>query len=1227
MPTRFKDYLTIITGILLCLSAHAKPGDVTGFALLSRSGPGHMEVRLDKEQSRWLQDRRGLVLGTSSPDYPPFDITASGRDYEGITADYAGILSGALGLPIKVHSFATREAAIQALEDGQIDLLGSANGFEAVNKNISLSIPYAIDQPVLVTREGETRSLTDGLAGMRLSMVYHYLPLDEIKAQYPEAIIQFYPSYLNAINAVAFDQADVFLGDTISTHYLINKGYLRNVKMANFGKHEAYGFSFAVRGDEPLLLGIVNNILKAIPTGERESIAQRWSAGSDILLTDHKLQLSPREEQWLKANPLVRVVVNEALAPITFFDADGNFRGVTADLLELIRLRTGLRFEIQKSRSLDDMISRIDSGKADIIAAISPTNAREDRLHFSRPYMENSFVLLTTKGRDSPVNLEQMQNKRLAITRGNPLIDYLRREFAQIRLVETDDSLKAVELLAQGQVEGAVGSLVIANYLIASQVFDDKLQISATIGTQQAVFTLATARGATELGSILDKALLSIAPDELGIVNSRWRGYTPASDSYWRNYHRLIIQIIIGASVLLLLSLGWNAYMRRQIRQRQLAERALSDQFEFMRALVNGTPHPIYVRDRQGLLQTCNDSYLEAFSAKLEDLIGKSALEGARALGNEEEAGQYQADYLRVIEEGKPLICDRTLHIGGRELTLYHWILPYRNSLGEVQGIIGGWIDISERRQLVEELRSAKEQADEANRAKSTFLATMSHEIRTPMNAVIGMLELTLKRADQGHLDRPAIEVAYNSARDLLELIGDILDIARIESGRLSLSPERVNLEELVESVVRVFDGLARQKSLSLVIEAPAREQRCDVLVDPLRFKQILSNLISNAIKFTERGQVSVGLTLQPGESARQVQVQLRVEDTGIGISEADQMRLFQPFAQADNSGQLARSGAGLGLVICRSLCEMMGGTLTLASVPGQGTQVNVSLRLDRLEALLGQVEREPQISPAVHELNVLVVDDHPANRLLMCQQLGYLGHRYSTAQNGAIGLQIWKNEHFDLVIVDCNMPVMNGYELTRQLREHETQHALPRCTVFGFTANAQPEERTRCLQAGMDDCLFKPISLTVLNSKLADLRALPFEPPFSVEGLYALTGGEPKLVRRLMDELLNSCQADRQELQAMPLEPGATALIDLAHKIKGAARIIQAATLVEDCEALETACERNAPATAVESARAAVIQTLSTLEDALRQYLDGQERKKSAQDGSAAQTNPPEME
>jgi two-component system sensor histidine kinase EvgS len=236
---------------------------------------GHMEVQLDSSQRQWINNKRELILGTSAPDYPPFDLTQSGNDYEGFTADYAGILGKATGLPVKVQRYASREDAIEALESGAVDMLGSANGFEARNANIVLSAPYAADQPVLVTREGETRSLTDGLAGLRLSMVYHYLPMEEVKALYPKAIITSYPSYQNAINAVAFDQADVFLGDTISTHYLINKGYLNNIRMANFGKHEVHGFSFAVHRNNPDLLGIINAILIATPTSERENIAKR----------------------------------------------------------------------------------------------------------------------------------------------------------------------------------------------------------------------------------------------------------------------------------------------------------------------------------------------------------------------------------------------------------------------------------------------------------------------------------------------------------------------------------------------------------------------------------------------------------------------------------------------------------------------------------------------------------------------------------------------------------------------------------------------------------------------------------------------------------------------------------------------------------------------------------------------------------------------------------------
>ena len=1203
MPRRLKDYLIILsTGLCLSTAVPAAQTAPERYALLSRAGIVQLDTQLTPTQRHWLQNKRELLLGASTPDYPPFDITASGHDYEGITADYAGILAKALALPVTVVRYPSREAAIQALEEGKIDLLGSANGFEASNADIVLSTPYAVDQPVLVTRDTETRPLDDGLAGLRLSLVYHYLPLKEVEALYPNAIIQVYPSYLNALNAVAFDQADVFLGDTISTHYMINKGYLKNIRMANFGKHEAYGFSFAVHRDQQTLLDIVDTVLAGVGTYERENIAKRWSAGSDILLTDHKLQLSQREERWIKDHPVVKVVINETFAPLTFADSDGQLRGMTADLLELIRLRTGLRLEFQNTRNVNQMIEQVENGNADIIAAISPSREREAKLNFSRPYLQNSYVLLTRKEPGAPSSLEQLAGKKLAITEGNPLVEYLRREFAQITLVEASDTFKASEMLAQGQVDGAVNSLVVANYFLSSHFFQGRLQVSSSIGTQLASFSLATSRSATELASILDKALLSIAPDELGVINNRWRGYTAASDSYWRNYHRLIIQIVSAAGLLLLTSLAWNGYMRRQIKQRQMAERALSDQYEFMRALVNETPHPIYVRDRNGLLQTCNDSYLQVFGVKREDVIGKSVMQ--INLENEAQASQYHADYLRVVAEGKPLILDRALHIHGQHLTIYHWILPYRDSVGKVQGIIGGWIDISERRQLFDDLRSAKDRADEANRAKSTFLATMSHEIRTPMNAVIGMLELTLKRADHGHLDRPAIEVAYNSAKDLLELIGDILDIARIESGRLSLAPERVNLRELIESVVRVFDGLARQKSLNLLLEFnPGIEER-DVQIDPLRFKQVLSNLVSNAIKFTEQGEVKIRVDIQATGEPQQIEMKLVVEDTGIGISRDDQQRLFEPFSQADNSGHLARSGAGLGLVICRSLCEMMGGQLTLSSVPRVGTQVFVSLQMTSLPPAYPLIELKPATQDAAAVLNVLVVDDHPANRLLMCQQLGFLGHRFTAVQHGAAGFQAWRQEHFDLIIADCNMPIMNGYELARSIREHEQREDITPCIILGFTANAQPEEKQRCRDAGMNDCLFKPISLTTLERHLAEITPLSPGRIFDLDSLNTLTGGDPLLSQRLLEELLSSSRRDREELMAMLGQGTPQDLIDQAHKIKGAARIVQARTLAKQCEVLEQAGEAADPVQ-VEIWIKAIEQAMLDLEHVLQEQLE----------------------
>ncbi len=635
-----------MTCLLLAWGLHTSVMAAAPLNLLGRSHPTHIEVRLDRAQWQWVRSQKELVLGTSVPDYPPFDMTLSGRDYEGVTADYAGIVAQALDVPIVVQRFDSRDAAIEALRQGQIDLLGSANGFEARERNVSLSTPYAIDQPVLMTRTGETRSLSDGLKGMRLSMVYHYLPPAEIQAMYPGATLQVHRSFQSAINAVAFDQADVFIGDAVSTRYIINKGYLNNVQVASFGKHEANGFGFAVRSDNTRLLEIINQTLQAIAPVERFEISRRWGTGDQPMPGSPALSLSPSEQRWIAAHPQVRIVVNENHAPLTFFDADGQFRGITADLLDLIRLRTGLRFKVQRSPDTRDMLRQINQGEADMIGALMVSDEHAAQLGLSRPWLDNTFVLVTRRNAPLAAWPLQMGGKRLAVARDSPLLSWLRSQHPDIVIVPIDNPLQALELLADERVDGAAVSLLSANYFLASGHFAQHLRITATLGEQPALIAMATAAQATELRSILDKALTGIAPQDMAAINERWRTYNPNGVN-WHAYQRLIYRIVSGAGLVLLGLLAWNAWMRRQIRQRKLAERALSDQLQFMNTLLDGTPHPIYVRDREGLLRLCNDSYLRTFSATREAVIGQCVTQGV--LSDPAEAAEYAADYQQVM--------------------------------------------------------------------------------------------------------------------------------------------------------------------------------------------------------------------------------------------------------------------------------------------------------------------------------------------------------------------------------------------------------------------------------------------------------------------------------------------------------------------------------------------------------------------------------------------------
>src|SRR3990167_4088314 len=752
---------------------------------LGRSSVNNYSVELDQDDWRWLREKRFLRIGFTYPDYPPFDLTTNSREYEGLTADYASLIADLLNIDIEAYGYNSRTEALAALEKNDIDMLGTSNLFEAASDSIVLSQPYADDKPVLVTRIGETDLSTD-LSGMTLAMVNEYTPSSDVQAAYPLAKLQLYPSILEALGAVAFGQADVFLGDAISANYLINKSYLNNVQLADFARMESQNFAFALAKNNDKLKSLIDKALLAIPTTEQMTIMRRWSSGSMSMPGQQHIQLSTSEQHWLENNPRVKVVINESFIPLTFFDNGGNFRGITADVLRKVSLRTGLLFDIQKSESVGAMLEQLLADDVQVIAALTPSNERSELLSFTRPYISTSYVLISHLKPNAPNTLDDLSGKRLAVIRGNALRPFLRREHPKILIIDAEDQADAMQLVVNGKADAAVSTLLIARYQISVD-YREKLRIVSTLGTTPAQIAFATSHRSQELYSILDKALLSIPPEEIDAIATRWRSDVVINDNEWEEYRTVIFQGIAIAIVLLALAFAWITYLRRLIQRREQAERALNDQMEFMRALFDGTPHPIYVRDREGRLMVCNAAYLSVFGLSLEAVIGKKVTEAV--LHDQKQAREYQDDYLSVMESGQPLVSDRSLTLSSGDVrTIYHWILPYSSSTGAVIGMIGGWIDVSERFELVEAMQEPKAQAEAASRAKTTFLATMSHEIRTPMNAVIGMLELALKKADQGILDRAALDIASGAARGLLDLIGDILDIARIESGRLSLS-------------------------------------------------------------------------------------------------------------------------------------------------------------------------------------------------------------------------------------------------------------------------------------------------------------------------------------------------------------------------------------------------------------------------------------------------------
>ncbi len=1039
-----------------------------------------LDISLTNEEREWIKANNTITLGADFK-WVPFEFDDDRGEHSGISSDIIEIVRTRTGLNIEIVSGVWANI-LHLAKSGEIDGLACAISTKDRLEYLSFTVPYASVSTAIVMRDNANPiySLHD-LYNRRVSVNKDSYMHEWIKSNYPSIEVVEARSNEEALEFVSFGKADAYIGNVAVATYVIKNSLLSNLKIKlklNEIKTEP---SIAINKENKILTSIISKAVKSINEPEKREILSRWysySQSSNIGLDDNQKKRYMFDNQ----GEVVTFAGDSDWLPFEAFDNNFNHIGMVASYLSEIEKDLDISFSIKKTDNWSETLQMAQRGEVDVISADRGDSSILEKYRPVTPYITTPIVIVKDQNSKFISDLDNLKSETIVTIAGHGYNIDLYREYASHRFIEVEDASTALSYLRDGSADIALMPLPRALFVLEEEGFNEFKIVGKT--SIQMSATLFVSRDRPRLYALIDMVMKNISQKKKFEISSEWMDVSFAK----KTDYTLLIWLSVIFLLLIAVSLYWTRKLAREIERKNSAQRALQREKDNFQVLFNSTPDGSLII-QSGKFIECNSAAL-----KILGLLDKSELMQQDPISwsvpiqpdGKEASKQIPLKLKEALTKGSCRFEWQNQSATGHKV----WVdvVLTRIVYNKKIAFYVVWRDISEQKALQENLEVAKNIAIAANSAKSNFLANMSHDIRTPMNAIVGFSDLLDEQIKDPRL-RSYIKTIRSASDTLLALIDDILDLSKIEAGKLNIQSDDTDISILIEDVVGLFILSAADKSIELIVDIDKSVPRF-VKTDQIRLKQILFNLISNAIKFTHKGYVKITLKVTKTDSNK-LDLTIEVEDSGIGIPGDQIENIFGAFEQVQGQDNREYSGTGLGLAISSRLSELLGGTLRAKSVKGKGSTFILHLKdievTDKIN--LGSITSkslDPKNIVFKHS-KILLVDDIAFNLEVLEQIFYNTNIEVASASSGQKALDLIHKEEFDLILMDIRMPKMDGYETSRAARE------ICNTPIVALSASTEHSERKSIEDNGLfDRFIQKPFRKKDLFLTLIDF--LPYD-------------------------------------------------------------------------------------------------------------------------------------